>query len=123
MQTTGKDTDFKLDFPFTTVDVRFRSITTTKQQDIDWLLETVEFIQFNASNEYKMAIGLDTEFDNQEVSLIQIATRKRVLLIYAIKNDRVKSPEICKPLADFIADSNILMFGAELWYDGKLFCS
>jgi hypothetical protein len=66
-----------------------------------------------------MAVGLDTEFDNQEISLIQIATRTRVLLVYAKRIDRVKTPGICKPLADFIANPDILMFGAELWYDGK----
>jgi hypothetical protein len=118
MQTTGKDTEFQLEFPFTTVDVRFRSIVSLNQQDIEWLLETVEFVQVSSGDD-KMAIGLDTEFDSQEISLIQIATQTRVLLIYAKRIDRAQNPGICKPLADFLADPDKLMFGAELWYDGR----
>jgi hypothetical protein len=125
MQTTGKDAEFQLAFTFTTVNVRFRSLASLKQQDIDWLLETVEFVQITSTgspDSDKMAVGLDTEFDNQEISLIQIATRTRALLVYAKRVERVKKPDICKPLAKLLMDPNILMFGAELWYDGKFFC-
>jgi hypothetical protein len=114
--TTGKDTEFKLEFPFTTtVDVRFRSLSSLTQDDIDWLLETADSVSTTTT----MAVGLDTEFDNQEISLIQIATSSRVLLIYALRKDRVKNPDVSKPLSHFLSDPSIILFGAELWYDGE----
>ena len=89
------------------ISVRSRCLKTVDYRDFVWL-DCLD----------SKFVGLDTKFDNLNVSLIQIASDSKCLLISVSPLDR-KSRIINLHLAKFL-ESNIIKVGAELTYDAIL---
>lgn len=119
MHTSGKPTAFKLSFEFARqVDVRFRAFAKTSLNDFEWLADSADLLNEHDDNDDRLAFGIDTEFDNQEIALIQIATHTRCLLIYVTSKDRRNHRNVthCKPFKKFLLEKSFVKFGAELWF-------